>query len=101
VNNAASTTCLEDGRGRPAVLGVDGSGRQPSLQRRYRSDFTTLSSMMLQEQPAVVFLLKRALVSWSLGMDKHEDLCGSRHRSVIPYVHGRMELYCSSLTLPV
>jgi hypothetical protein len=27
----------------------------------------------------------------------HKDLCGSRHRSVIPYVHERTELYCSSL----
>jgi hypothetical protein len=34
----------------------------------------------------------------------HEDLCGSGHRSVILYVHGRTELYCSSLpcvSLPI
>jgi hypothetical protein len=48
----------------------------------------------------VVLLLKRDLVSWSLAIDEyggHEDLRGSGHRSVIPYIHGRMELYCSSL----
>jgi hypothetical protein len=35
VNNAASTACPEDGRGRlvPAVLGIDGSEWWPSLQR--------------------------------------------------------------------
>jgi hypothetical protein len=48
----------------------------------------------------VVLLLEGALVSWSLALDErsgHEDLRGSGHRSVIPYVHGRIELYCSSL----
>jgi hypothetical protein len=55
----------------------------------------------------VVFLLKRDLVSWSLTMDEcggHEDLRDSDRRSIIPYVHGRTELYCSSLpclSLPV
>jgi hypothetical protein len=40
------------------------------------------------------------VVSWSLAMDErggHEDLRGSSRRSVIPYVHERTELYCSSL----
>jgi hypothetical protein len=48
----------------------------------------------------VVLLLEGALVSWSLVMDErggHEDLRGSGRRSVIPYVHWRTELYCSSL----
>jgi hypothetical protein len=48
----------------------------------------------------VVLLLEMDLVSWSLAIDKcggHEDLCGSDRRSVIPYVHGRTELYCSTL----
>jgi hypothetical protein len=27
----------------------------------------------------------------------HRDLRGSDHQGVIPYVHGRTELYCSSL----
>jgi hypothetical protein len=40
------------------------------------------------------------LVSWSLAMDErsgHKDLCGSDSWSIIPYVHRRTELYCSSL----
>jgi hypothetical protein len=31
----------------------------------------------------------------------HDDLYGSGRRSVIPYVHRRMRLYCSSLALPM
>jgi hypothetical protein len=52
----------------------------------------------------VVLLLERNLVSWSLAIVErggHEDLCGLGHRSIIPYVHVRMKLYCSSLVLPV
>jgi hypothetical protein len=45
--------------------------------------------------------LERALVSWSSAIDEHEDLRSSGHRSIIPYIHGRMELYCPSLALPV
>jgi hypothetical protein len=30
----------------------------------------------------------------------HEDLCGSSHQSVIPYIHGRTELYCSIIYEP-
>jgi hypothetical protein len=48
----------------------------------------------------MVLLLEGALVSWSLAMDEcagHEDLRGSGRQSVIPYVHGRTKLYCSSL----
>jgi hypothetical protein len=48
----------------------------------------------------VALLLEGALFSWSLDMDErsgYEDLRGSGRRSVIPYIHGRMELYCSSL----
>jgi hypothetical protein len=48
----------------------------------------------------VVHLLEGALVSWSLAMDEcggHEDLHSSRCQSIIPYIHGRIELYCSSL----
>jgi hypothetical protein len=54
----------------------------------------------------MVLLLEGALVSWPLAMDErgeHEDLRGSGRRSVIPYVYGRTELYCSSvpyLSLP-
>jgi hypothetical protein len=51
----------------------------------------------------VVFLCGRHLASWLLAIDEHsglEDLRGSDHRSVIPYVHRRTELYCSSLYEP-
>jgi hypothetical protein len=51
----------------------------------------------------VVLLLEGAVVCWSLAMDErggHEDLRGLARRSVIPYVHERMELYCSSLYKP-
>jgi hypothetical protein len=49
----------------------------------------------------VVLLLGRALASWSLAIDErggHENLRGSGHQSIIPYVHGRTGLYCSSLS---
>jgi hypothetical protein len=48
----------------------------------------------------VILLLGRILFSWSLAMDKHsghKDLRDSSRRSVILYIHGRTELYCSSL----
>jgi hypothetical protein len=51
----------------------------------------------------VVLLLGTTLASWLLAMDErggHQDLRGSGRRSVIPYVHGRIELYCSRLALP-
>jgi hypothetical protein len=66
-----------------------------------QSGFATLSTMLLLEQPAVVLLLERVLVSWSLTMNErggHEDLRGLARRSITPYVHGRMELYCSSMS---
>jgi hypothetical protein len=67
----------------------------------------TLLPMLLHEQSTVVLLLERALVAWSLDIDKrggHKDLRGSGRRSVIPYIHERTELYCSSvpsLSLPI
>jgi hypothetical protein len=51
----------------------------------------------------VVLLLEGVLVSSSLAIDErggHKDLRGSDRRSVIPYVYGRTELYCSSLYEP-
>jgi hypothetical protein len=48
----------------------------------------------------VVLLLEGVLISWSLVMDErsgHKDLRGLGRQSVIPYIHERMELYCSSL----
>jgi hypothetical protein len=69
-------------------------------KRTCRSGFVTLPPVPLQEQSVVVLLLEGVLVCWSLAMDErggHEDLRGSGHRSVIPYAHGRIVLYCSSL----
>jgi hypothetical protein len=43
------------------------------------------------------------LISWSLTIDEHgghEDLHGSDRQTVIPYVHGRAELYFSNLYEP-
>jgi hypothetical protein len=47
----------------------------------------------------VVLLLEKYLVAWSLAIDErdgHNDLRDSGHRSIISYVHGRTELYCTS-----
>jgi hypothetical protein len=63
----------------------------------------TLPPEPLQEQPAVVLLWERYLASWLLALgerDGHEDLRGSGHVSVIPYIHGRTELYCAQTCLP-
>jgi hypothetical protein len=48
----------------------------------------------------VVLLWGRHLASWLLAIDEHselKDLHDLSHRSVIPYVHERTELYCSRL----
>jgi hypothetical protein len=84
--------------------GKNQNSATPTWCTKCRSGFMTLPPVLLQEQPAVILLLKMTLVSWSLAIDEHderEDLHGSGHQNVIPYVHGRMELYCSSLALPV
>jgi hypothetical protein len=63
----------------------------------------TLPPELLQEHLIIVLLLEGVLISYSLAMNErggHEDLRGSDHRSVIPYIHGRTELYCSSLYEP-
>jgi hypothetical protein len=55
--------------------------------------------VLLREQPVVILLLEKYLVSWLLAMDErggHKDLRGSDRRSVILYIHGRTDLYCSS-----
>jgi hypothetical protein len=55
-----------------------------------------------QEQPAVVLLRGRPLASWLLDLGErggHGDLRDSEHLSVIPYVHGRTELYCAQACL--
>jgi hypothetical protein len=48
----------------------------------------------------VVLLWGRHLASWLLAIDEHsglKDLRDSGCRSIIPYIHRRTELYCSSL----
>jgi hypothetical protein len=46
----------------------------------------------------VILLWGRSLASWLLALGEcggHGDLRGSSRLSVIPYVHGRTELYCA------
>jgi hypothetical protein len=79
---------------------INGDNDPPTWRVKCRSGFVTLPPVLLQEQVAVVLLLEGVLVFWSLAMDErggHEDLHGSGRRSIIPYVHGRTELYYSSL----
>jgi hypothetical protein len=50
----------------------------------------------LQEQIIVILLSEGAFVSWLLALGErggHGDLRGSDRLNVIPYVHGRTELY--------
>jgi hypothetical protein len=100
---AAATTEVEDVDGGPprGAVGISGSGHHRSWRRRWRaswgvlaacssaattevedvdggrakcrSGFMTLPLVLLQEQPAVVLLLGRVLVSWSLAIDER---CG-------------------------
>jgi hypothetical protein len=63
----------------------------PSWRAKCRSGFGKLPQVLLPEQPVVVLLLGRALVSWLSAMDEHDeqaDFCGSGCRSAIPYIHG-------------
>jgi hypothetical protein len=51
----------------------------------------------------VILLWGRPLASWLLAIDEHSGLKGLRglgHQSIIPYVHGKTVLYCSSLYEP-
>jgi hypothetical protein len=64
--------------------------------------FCNTSTGAAQEQPAVVLLWGRLLASWLLALGEHGghgDLRGSGRLSVIPYVHGRNELYCAQACL--
>jgi hypothetical protein len=56
--------------------------------------------MLLHEQSVVLLLLESDFLSCSLAIDErggHKDLHDSDRQSVIPYVQGRFELYCSIL----
>jgi hypothetical protein len=71
------------------------------MSAKCQSGFMTLPPVPLQGQPVVVLLLEMASVPWSLAMNEHgghQDLRGSGRQSVIPYIHGRTELYCSRLS---
>jgi hypothetical protein len=64
--------------------------------------FCDTSTRAAQEQPVVVLLRGRLLASWVLALGErngHGDLRGSDRLSVIPYVHGRTELYCAQVCL--
>jgi hypothetical protein len=55
-----------------------------------------------QEQSAVVLLWGRYLASWLLALGEHggdNDLHGSDRLSIIPYVHGKTELYYAQACL--
>jgi hypothetical protein len=75
----------------------------PTWRAKYRSRFTTLSPEPLRQQPAVILLWGRHLASWLLALGErggHDDLRGLGRQSLIPYIHERTELYCSSLYEP-
>jgi hypothetical protein len=64
---------------------------RPTWRAKCRSGFTTLPPVPLQEQPTVVLLLEGHMSLGELAIREysvHEDLRGSGHRSVIPYVYG-------------
>jgi hypothetical protein len=74
----------------------------PTWRAKYRSDFMTLLPKPLQEPSVVVLLWGRSLASWLLALGErsgHDNLPGSVHLSVIPYVYGRTELYCAQACL--
>jgi hypothetical protein len=55
-----------------------------------------------QEQSVVIRLREMSLASWLLALDErggHGDLRGLGHLNVIPYIHGRTELYCAQVCL--
>jgi hypothetical protein len=64
--------------------------------------FYDTSTGAAQEQSAVVFLRGRPLASLLLALGErsgHDDLRDSGRLSIIPYVHGRTELYCAQACL--
>jgi hypothetical protein len=67
--------------------------RWPTCSHCCQSGFTTLSSILLLEQPAIVYLLERAYVSRMLAIEEYdgdEGLRGSDRQSVTPYIHRRI-----------
>jgi hypothetical protein len=75
----------------------------PYLARQMSKWFCDTSTGVATGAARCGYFVRRALVSWMLAMDEcggHEDLRGLGRRSVIPYIHGRTELYCLSLYEP-
>jgi hypothetical protein len=74
----------------------------PYLARQMSKWFCDTSTSVATGAARYGFLLEGALVSWSLALGErgeHDDLRGSGRLSVIPYVHGRTELYCAQTCL--
>jgi hypothetical protein len=72
----------------------------PSLARQMSKWFCDTSIGAATGAARCGSFVEGTLVSLSLAMDEHgehKDLCGSGHQSVIAYVHGKTELYCSIL----
>jgi hypothetical protein len=64
--------------------------------------FCDIFTRAAQEQLTVVPLRGRSLATCLLALGErsgHSDLRGSGRLSVIPYVHGRTELYCAQAYL--
>jgi hypothetical protein len=64
--------------------------------------FVTFLWESLQESFVMVLLCGMSLASWLLALREcggYDDLRGSDRLSVIPYVHGRTELYCAQACL--
>jgi hypothetical protein len=84
------------------MLGIGFSVLATWLPNLVTRGFTTLPPEPLPEQPAVVLLWGRPLAFWLLALGErggHGDLRGLGRLSVIPYVHGRTELYCAQACL--
>jgi hypothetical protein len=70
--------------------------------KRLSKWFYDTSTRAALQQPTVVLLWGRPLASWLLVLGErggHKDLHGLGRLSVIPYVHGRTELYCAQACL--
>jgi hypothetical protein len=79
-----------------------GTGRLPLAPVRVEVVLRHFHRCRYRSSTAVVLLLEGLRSHEVLAMREyggHEDLRGSARWSVIPYVHGRMELYCCVLVL--
>jgi hypothetical protein len=74
--------------------------RSRGLRNKLSNCFYDIFTRAITEAVRWVLLLEESLLFWSLAIDEHghENLRGSGHRSVIPYVHMRTELYYSIMS---